>query len=68
MLDLKAVLKWLVAVVSAVASVALVALAEAFTAFDPSTVTDNPFIAAIVVAVIAAVVKAVGWLVSRLPR
>lgn len=60
-------LKWLVATISAIASVALVSLADAFTTFDPSTVTDNPLISALVVAVITAAVKGIGWLISKLP-
>lgn len=67
MFDSRAMLKWLVATLSGIASVALVALAEAFTSFDPATVTDQPLIAALVVAIVTAAVKGIGWLVGRLP-
>jgi hypothetical protein len=67
MFDTKAFLKWLVALLTGAAAVALAFLGEKLAAFDPSTVASDPLVAGVVVVVIAAAARGVGWLVSKLP-
>jgi hypothetical protein len=65
-MDGKAFLKWFSAVGVAALTVALTFTANALAGFDPATVTSDPVIAAVVVAVITALTRAVNHVIGKL--
>jgi hypothetical protein len=66
MFNSKGFLKWLAGLGTGALTFALAYLAEGLGAFDPATVTSEPWVAALVVGAVAALSRFVGWLIGLL--